>query len=450
MIVTAVVLAAGLIAGASWVIITGGPLVALVSMLVASVSVPAILSVVLWLDRYEPEPSHYLVAALGWGALGATVIALAVELTVTDAGVDPALSSAVFAPVIEELAKGLFLLALFVFRRRQFDGILDGVVYGALVGLGFAFAENIVYYQQSYLQGGSSYLASTFLLRGVFGPFAHPMFTALVGIGVGVAVVARRRRTKIIGAAGGLVAGVALHVAWNASSVYGGFDGYLVTYLIGMLPAIAVITGLAVWARRREADVLASALELCVGRGWIAAETVTWVALLPNRMAARRWARERSGRPAARLVRDYQQTLTELAFLHWRISWGAPLAPLRQRMGEVATHATALAPWIVWPPASVAERLQVDHAFAERLTELGAEVASDEGETDEQAEQRISEALRQFGATVDRTVTVERRRLQRLRRVRRETGARRRLKPFARRRPRGALVLKEEDALSAS
>ena len=48
-------------------------------------------------------------------------------------------------PVTEEASKGLFLLLLLWWRRAELDGILDGIVYAGMVGIGFAFVENILY-----------------------------------------------------------------------------------------------------------------------------------------------------------------------------------------------------------------------------------------------------------------------------------------------------------------
>ena len=75
-----------------------------------------------------------------------------------------------------------------IFRRDQMHGILDGIVYAALVGIGFAFVEDIFY----YLGALNSDVASVFLVRGIIGPFAHPLFTAATGIGIGIAVTTRR------------------------------------------------------------------------------------------------------------------------------------------------------------------------------------------------------------------------------------------------------------------
>ena len=104
-------------------------------------------------------------------------------------------TTAIVAPVTEEATKGLFVLLLLWFRRRELDGVLDGLVYAGLVGVGFAFVENILYLADAYDgaagAGGVGAVAGTLVVRCLFSPFAHPLFTAFTGIGIGIAVGAR-------------------------------------------------------------------------------------------------------------------------------------------------------------------------------------------------------------------------------------------------------------------
>ncbi len=144
-----------------------------------------------------------------WGAFAATAIAIVVGgigglfVPVTDE-----VSLAVVAPVTEEAAKGLFLLLLLWWRRAELDGILDGIVYAGMIGIGFAFTENILYLSAAYDgtdgmgPGGIAGVTSTFVLRCVFSPFAHPLFTAFTGIGIGIAVGSRSRSVRMLAPAG--------------------------------------------------------------------------------------------------------------------------------------------------------------------------------------------------------------------------------------------------------
>ena len=148
----------------------------------------------MWLDRYEPEPRSLLVLGLGWGAFVATSIALVLQLfdSVIFQNTD-AFTAVVVAPVTEEATKGLFILLLLFYRRHELDGVLDGLVYAGMVGIGFAFTENILYLTPAYMggdgqAGGLGDAVGLFVVRCLFGPFAHPFFTSFIGIGIGIAV----------------------------------------------------------------------------------------------------------------------------------------------------------------------------------------------------------------------------------------------------------------------
>ncbi|MET0828460.1 MAG: PrsW family intramembrane metalloprotease, partial [Microbacterium sp.] len=172
------------------------------SIFYAMIPLPFLWLVFWWLDRYEPEPRRYKFAAFVWGGVVAVAIALALELWAADYWdlSDEATASFV-APLAEEPAKCLFLLLTFVRARRVIDGVLDGLIYAGIVGIGFAFVENIGYYASSYLGSpdiqiaGAEGVTTTFVVRGVFSPFAHPLFTAAFGIAIGYAVT---RRSKVL------------------------------------------------------------------------------------------------------------------------------------------------------------------------------------------------------------------------------------------------------------
>jgi RsiW-degrading membrane proteinase PrsW (M82 family) len=133
---------------------SGAPGALVVGTLLAVVPVAPLVGVFLWLDRYEPEPRSLILTALGWGALVATTAALVLQTLDKFAfGRPESLTAAIVAPVTEEAAKGLFVLLLVVARRRVVDGILDGIVYAGMVGIGFAFTENILYVAAAYVGG---------------------------------------------------------------------------------------------------------------------------------------------------------------------------------------------------------------------------------------------------------------------------------------------------------
>ena len=353
-IVTMVVLGLGGLLIALMVFLTGGPVAALVTTILAAISFPLLILLCFWLDRYEPEPTRYRIAALGWGgvaavAIGGGLTALAVAVT----GSSEAVAIAVWAPVCEEFAKGLFLVLVLILRRGQLHGLLDGIIYAALVGIGFAFTEDVLYYLSALGEAGVGGLTATFILRGVISPFAHPLFTAATGVGIGLSVMARGPALRVAAPLIGYAVAVLLHAIWNGSTVYGGQGSFWVAYAGIMLPVLVFLVAVAVWARRQEGRMLGSGLLECAQMGWIDPREVAWVARLSDRMAARSYARRVGGKPAVLALREYQQALTEMAFLHNRVIRGSAPRDFQQRMLEIRARAAALRPYVVLPPTPV-------------------------------------------------------------------------------------------------
>jgi RsiW-degrading membrane proteinase PrsW (M82 family) len=350
--VTMGVLGVGALAIALVVLLFGGPLVAVVTTLLAAVSFPLLIAICFWLDRYEPEPGRYRLAALGWGGVVAVVVSFVAEqvlfaLPGTAAFVD----LAVTAPLVEEAGKGLFLVAVVLLRRHQLHGILDGIVYAALVGIGFAFVEDVIYYIGAVMQGGGAALTVTFVLRGVISPFAHPLFTAATGLGVGLAVTTRSRALRRLAPVLGFAVAVLLHGIWNGSTYYGA-EGFYLAYGAVMLPVLAILLAVAIWARVREGRMLTDALVQTTALGWTRPEEIRWVARLGDRMSSRSYAQQHGGRPAKQALRAFQQTLTEIAFLHLRALAGTAPPDVNQRMLALLQQAAALRPWVILPPTA--------------------------------------------------------------------------------------------------
>ncbi|WP_437707789.1 PrsW family glutamic-type intramembrane protease [Sorangium sp. So ce448] len=173
------------------------------------------------IDRYDPEPWWCLLMAFLWGALAATgfsiLINTGVHIGVSSNFGEPAgelVSASVSAPFAEELFKGLGVFGFFYFLRREFDGIVDGIIYATFCALGFAAVENVLYYARASMQG-SDVLAGTFVLRGVFTPWLHPLFTSMTGIGFGLARESSKTWVRAAAPIGGYLLGVALHAVWN-------------------------------------------------------------------------------------------------------------------------------------------------------------------------------------------------------------------------------------------
>ncbi len=340
----------------------GDPEGAGLSILFAFIPLPVLWLAYWWLDRYEPEPRRYKFAAFVWGGVVAVAIALSLQLFIQATWdlSDETMASFV-APATEEPAKCIFLLLTFLRQRRVIDGFLDGLVYAGLVGIGFAFIENIGYYAASYLGSpdikiaGAEGVTTTFIVRGVFSPFAHPLFTSAFGIAIGIALTRRSRTARTTVIALGLVVSMALHGLWNGSLSFGGGTGFVLVYLA--LGVVLLAVGiLAIVVRVRQVRILEQSLTYIADRGWIHPAEIPFLSRFGYRKRARRHAKEHHGRVAERIVRRYQVLATEMAFLHHAVMSGRSKPRGIERTYALLDAMYALRPMLRFPPALSAHR----------------------------------------------------------------------------------------------
>ena len=318
----------------------GLPAVA-VSAVLALFPLGTVLLAVRWIDRWEPEPRAALWFAFLWGAGVAVALALLVDLGVeitAGAGRDPSLQefqgAVLQAPFVEEIAKGAGVLILALAARRYFDSPVDGIVYAAVVAGGFAFTENIVYFGSTLVESGASGLGSVFVLRGIFSPFAHVMFTSCTGFAVGFAAQRYRAGGVVVAWLIGLVPAMLLHGLWNAAGfLVDDFFGY---YLAVQLPIFLTAVALVVALRRYEVRVTRTRLQEYADAGWFLPGEVAWLSSPAGRRDARRWARGRSAQ-AGVLMKRFTADATRLAFDRQRVVVG------RGHLGPSTDEAALLA-----------------------------------------------------------------------------------------------------------
>jgi RsiW-degrading membrane proteinase PrsW (M82 family) len=329
-----------------------GPTAFGLAVVLALLPVPAYLAIVLFIDRYEPEPVRMIALTFAWGATIAAFVAIVLN-TVGEAVVSESLGTdvaeiygySISAPIVEEGAKGLVLFGIYWLYRREFNGVIDGIVYAALVGLGFAMTENVLYYGRGAAEEGVVGAVGTFVVRGLMSPFAHPVFTAMTGIGLGIAVSTSSRTLRALAPPAGLAVAIALHSLWNTSAGSGLFLG---VYVLIMVPVFLALGAIVLVALRREGRVIQTHL-----RGVLPDGEVRALASLRERRAWRREARRRGGKAGKRAMEQLQHAAAELAFQRQQVERGvvrrdrlaaaresALLAQLQQRHREL-TELTA-------------------------------------------------------------------------------------------------------------
>jgi len=251
-----------------------------------------------WIDRWEPEPRGALLFAFLWGAGVSVAITLLLGGTVNEVLVmllpmSPAevLTTVIQAPLVEETAKGLGVLMLVFVRRSHFDGPLDGIVYAGVVGAGFAFTENILYFSAALFEAGGLglQLGFVFVLRGLFSPFAHVLFTAAVGLALGIAVRRPGAWRIVAGFTAGLAAAVAGHMFWNGGMALVADDFFLFYFLL-QVPLFVLAVGGVSWLRRQEQQLTSQRLGEYAAAGWFTPAEVTLLSTPAGRRQALRWA----------------------------------------------------------------------------------------------------------------------------------------------------------------
>ncbi len=295
---------------AFWLELGTGGLVA--GLILAVVPVPVYVTLALWLDRYDPEPTRLLVKSFLWGAIVAVFFSIVVNEWVAFITGSAVVTSVIAAPFGEEVLKAGALLLLFHFQRYHFDNITDGVVYATMVGLGFATTENIYYYGSAVLDGMTE---TVFLLRGTVSPFAHPLFTAMTGIGIGWSRESDNELVQAFAPIGGLALAISLHVIWNAAA---SADFFFPVYILTMMPAFLAVLFIVRRSTRREERILRYYLRPHVTEGLLAESQLdeicgTWVSYhVIRRSLTSRWRKPAANDGSLQLI------AIELAFHRWR------------------------------------------------------------------------------------------------------------------------------------
>ena len=336
------------------------PLVAILGALIPTVSYVAL---IWWLDRYEKEPLWLLALAFLWGAFPAAIASVLVELAFDipiaalggESLVANLASASISAPLVEESAKGIALIALVLVFLHEFDDVLDGIVYGAMIGFGFAFTENLFAYFLPIFreEGVSSGLVNILLRTLVFG-FNHAFWTGIIGAAVGYARLSRDWRRRILVPFAGWSMAVLLHAIHNAGATLVEQTACLslgVSLLVDW-GGVVLLLSIAVLVLRKENQWIERGLVEEVRRGVLSPQEFDLLRSAGQRMWVRWRAWNRGGRTAYRAVGRYYQCATELAFKKQHLR---SLGDERGNLAEIQRLQQALAvkraiawPWL-WP-----------------------------------------------------------------------------------------------------
>ncbi|MEE9414061.1 MAG: PrsW family intramembrane metalloprotease [Acidimicrobiales bacterium] len=266
-----------------------------------------VLPILAWLDRVEPEPWSSRIHAVLWGAAVAGFISVVVNSLVGFAAGE-AIAGIVSAPLVEEGTKAAGLL--WAVRRKELDGVVDGIVYAGWIGLGFAVVEDFAYFALAADQG---VLFQTFVLRAILTPFAHPLFTAWTGLAVGMAV--SKGKPVFPTALWGLALAVATHASWNGSLLLAEEVDQPWIVLVAMALFVALFVAAVVTVikyRRVEQQHFSDAVPFLAHRYGLPAGDVevfgSWAAMRSTRKAL--------SRPQRKDFDKVHSTLARLAVLH--------------------------------------------------------------------------------------------------------------------------------------
>ena len=278
-----------------------------------------VMSAMVFIDRWEPEPLKMKIIAFLWGGGVATVSSMIINtalmtntaLVIGDAQKAQAIAAVFVAPVVEETFKGLGVLVIILARRTSINSLLDGIVYGGIVAAGFMFVEDIQYFVR-YGSSGTGSLVAIFVMRGLLSPFLHSMATSLTGVAMAWgAIRAKHAWSRILVFLAGWGAAMLVHGLWNSMGSDGMLSTLLKMYLFIQVPLFGTWLTVLIRTSNSEAETIKRGLVPYVRTGWILPAEVSMVTDRGKRKAARKWV-ARGGAPARKAMRRFMNELASL------------------------------------------------------------------------------------------------------------------------------------------
>lgn len=276
-----------------------------------------------WFDRYEKEPWLLLIAAFLWGAVPSIIFSLIAQLVLgipLSYFVGPGLTTAVveasvIAPLTEEFFKALALVLMFLIFRREIDSPLDGIIYGALVGFGFAAVENVLYFVSEFAGAGVGGVVVLSFFRALLFGLNHALFTGLIGLGLALAVLSRHWLVRLGAPLAGLIAGMTAHGIHNLGATMAAITCWsLLLSLFADWGGVLLLFVVIIWTSVRERRWIVEQLGSEVAVGTLTQEEYEVICSYWQRVGARLRGLARGEVGRWWRLGKYFRLATELAF----------------------------------------------------------------------------------------------------------------------------------------
>ncbi|NLV72263.1 MAG: PrsW family intramembrane metalloprotease [Actinobacteria bacterium] len=303
--------------------------------LLAATAIPAGL-IIYRFDQFEPEPAALVGVALLWGGVVALTFASVANSSmlsflqhVLPAAQVDSWGAAIVAPINEEFYKGMGLIFLYLMAKDEFNSVMDGLVYGAMIGLGFQVIENVQYFMLAAGESGGGQagpVVSMFFLRVVLsGLYSHMLFTGVMGFGFALFVTQRQRspahRLGVLTLCA-LIAWAA-HFVWNSpwleTLMSEGTTAFVLAIVIKGMPFLALVVLLAVFARRRETLAFTRLMATEVGSDVVTEEEFEILRSARRRRQTLRRIKRSRGAAAEAVLRRLMRAQMDLALFRGRV-----------------------------------------------------------------------------------------------------------------------------------
>jgi RsiW-degrading membrane proteinase PrsW (M82 family) len=322
----------------------------LLSILAAIVPTVLYVVIIYWFDRYEKEPLWLLVAAFLWGAVPAILISFVLNtllsvplLLVLGDELGQAAAPSIIGPPVEETIKSMALVAIFIFWRSEIDSPLDGIIYGAMVGMGFAMVENVYYFVQTFNSGGVEAWGVNIVLRAVVFGLNHALFSSFAGLGIAIARLSTRKWVKIVLPLLGWLTAVFLHFLHNFTVTLG--NAFIFLALFFDWGGLVLVLGIIMWAVLQERRWLRQYLAEEVALGTLTVSQFTLASSGRNRVTFLFKTFFNRGYKANRRAAHFLLQCSHLAYTkhHWKLFQDEKSAlAINELRQEIATLATQL------------------------------------------------------------------------------------------------------------